>query len=137
MRSAFFIDGNRLIRPTEQHRNAMDYLERHDSLEGVGLYLNEWGHIFPLTPIENESLIADMRTGNPQARRKLIRGNFWVVVETSREFPDAAELLLDRISAGVLGLVQAAAEFDPLEHGSFPDYARARVRDRIRALTAE
>jgi len=76
------------------------------------------------------------RDRNPDGLRKLVEGNLRFVVKVAQRFQGMGLDLLDLISEGNLGLVEAAKRFDPERENKFLTYAVWWVRQAIfRALT--
>lgn len=99
--------------------------------EGMKLYLKEWGRAFPLTDSENAKLALRAQYGDREARRQLIRGNFWLIFEVAREFDSEQACLLDRISYGVIGFCHAIDLFDFDEHKNLTMFAPVLIRESI------
>lgn len=92
----------------------------------------------PLLTVEEERANgrAWQRDRNPEGLRKLVEGNLRFVVKVARKFQGMGLDLLDLISEGNLGLVEAAKRFDPERENKFLTYAVWWVRQAIfRALT--
>jgi RNA polymerase primary sigma factor len=92
----------------------------------------------PLLTVEEERSNGRswQRDRNPEGLRKLVEGNLRFVVTVARRFQGMGLDLLDLISEGNLGLVEAAKRFDPERENKFLTYAVWWVRQAIfRALT--
>lgn len=93
----------------------------------------------PLLTVEEERknghLWQDER--NPEGLRKLVEGNLRFVVKEARKFEGMGLDLLDLISEGNLGLIEAAKRFDPTRENKFLTYASWWVRQAIFHALAE
>ena len=74
---------------------------------------------------------------NPEGLRKLVEGNLRFVVKEARKFEGMGLDLLDLISEGNLGLIEAAKRFDPTRENKFLTYASWWVRQAIFHALAE
>ncbi len=97
----------------------------------LGLYLAEVARIPPLSPEEELDLARRMREGDIEARNRLILAHLRLVVSIAREYGDTGLDLLDLIQEGNLGLLEAAARFDPEKGFRFSTYARWWIRQAI------
>lgn len=68
---------------------------------------------------------------DPEALRMLVEGNLRFVVKEARKFRNMGLDLLDLISEGNLGLIEAAKRFDPNRENKFLTYASWWVRQAI------
>lgn len=75
--------------------------------------------------------------GNPEGLRYLVEGNLRFVVKEARKFQGMGLDLLDLISEGNLGLIEAAKRFDPERENKFLTYASWWVRQAIFHALAE
>ncbi len=98
----------------------------------------------PLLTTEEERLYGTMwqtETNPPDVRaeglRKLVEGNLRFVVKEARKFQGMGLDLLDLISEGNLGLIEAAKRFDPGRENKFLTYASWWVRQAIFHALAE
>lgn len=99
----------------------------------LGLYLAEVARIPPLSPEEERELARRMREGDIAARNRLVLAHLRLVVSIAREYGDTGLDLLDLIQEGNLGLLEAAARFDPERGFRFSTYARWWIRQAIGA----
>ena len=77
------------------------------------------------------------RDRNPEGLRMLVEGNLRFVVKEARKFQGMGLDLLDLISEGNLGLIEAAKRFDPERENKFLTYASWWVRQAIFHALAE
>ncbi len=106
--------------------------EDHD-VDILGLYLAEVARIPPLSPEEERELARRMREGDIEARNRLVLAHLRLVVSIAREYGDTGLDLLDLIQEGNIGLLEAAARFDPERGFRFSTYARWWIRQAIGA----
>lgn len=74
---------------------------------------------------------------NPEGLKMLVEGNLRFVVKEARKFQGMGLDLLDLISEGNLGLIEAAKRFDPERENKFLTYASWWVRQAIFHALAE
>ncbi len=93
----------------------------------------------PLLTAEEERIYGRMwqQDGNPHGLKMLVEGNLRFVVKEARKFQGMGLDLLDLISEGNLGLIEAAKRFDPERENKFLTYASWWVRQAIFHALAE
>ncbi len=93
----------------------------------------------PLLKADEERMYGRMwqNDGNPEGLRYLVEGNLRFVVKEARKFQGMGLDLLDLISEGNLGLIEAAKRFDPERENKFLTYASWWVRQAIFHALAE
>lgn len=93
----------------------------------------------PLLTAEEERIYARLwqNDRNPEGLRMLVEGNLRFVVKEARKFQGMGLDLLDLISEGNLGLIEAAKRFDPTRENKFLTYASWWVRQAIFHALAE
>jgi RNA polymerase sigma-32 factor len=101
-------------------------LARRDPLQ---LYIEE-ARRYPLLSREEEHELAVqfLKTGDPDAARKLITANLRLVVKIAHEYRRAHRNLLDLVQEGNLGLVQAVKKYDPYRGVKLSSYAAWWIR---------
>ena len=77
------------------------------------------------------------RDRDPEGLRKLVEGNLRFVVKEAMKFQGKGLDLIDLISEGNLGLIEAAKRFDPERENKFLTYAVWWVRQSIFRALAE
>ena len=95
------------------------------------LYLNEIGAKPLLTPDDEVATARRVRTGDFQARQKMIEHNLRLVVNIAKHYLNRGIPLLDLIEEGNLGLIHALEKFDPERGFRFSTYATWWVRQSI------
>ena len=111
---------------------------RHLEERALDKYFDSIREMPLLTPAEeriNGHLWQDER--NPEGLRRLVEGNLRFVVKEARKFEGMGLDLLDLISEGNLGLIEAAKRFDPTRENKFLTYASWWVRQAIFHALAE
>ena len=111
---------------------------RHLEERALDKYFDSIREMPLLTPEEERKyghLWQDER--NPEGLRKLVEGNLRFVVKEARKFEGMGLDLLDLISEGNLGLIEAAKRFDPTRENKFLTYASWWVRQAIFHALAE
>lgn len=103
----------------------------------IDLYLREIGRI-PLLPHHDLlALAARARTGDEDARKRIILANLRLVVHIARGYRNRGLPLLDLIEEGNLGLIRAADRFEPERGLRFSTYAAIWIRQAILRGVAE
>jgi len=104
-------------------------------LDATRLYLGEIG-FSPLLTAEEEVFYArKSRSGEEEARKRMIESNLRLVVKIARRYMNRGLALLDLIEEGNLGLIRAVEKFDPEKGFRFSTYATWWIRQTIeRAL---
>jgi RNA polymerase primary sigma factor len=100
------------------------------------LYLREIGQV-PLLSREEELALARLaRSGDAEARERLIRGNLRLVVKIARDYEGFGLPLLDLISEGNIGLMIGVDRFDPERGAKLSVYASFWIKQSIRRALA-
>ena len=94
-------------------------------------YLEEINRYPLLTPEEEVDLARRARSGDPEARRKLIVANLRLVITIARTFSTHGVPFLDLVEEGNLGLIKAVGMFDPERGFRFSTYASWWIRQSI------
>ena len=97
---------------------------RHLEERSLDKYFDSIRHL-PLLTAEEERINGRLwqNDHNPEGLRRLVEGNLRYVVKEARKFEGMGLDLLDLISEGNLGLIEAAKRFDPLRENKFLTYA--------------
>ncbi|MEW6752315.1 MAG: sigma-70 family RNA polymerase sigma factor [Candidatus Latescibacterota bacterium] len=102
----------------------------------VEIYLRDVGHCEPLSREEEVELFTLVRQGDEEAMRRVIRANLLFVVSVAREYTHRGLPLIDLISEGNWGLLEAVRRFDETRGFKFITYAVWWIRQAIlKALT--
>ena len=81
--------------------------------EGVSYYLKLISQIPLLTPEEEKEVTRKVREGDEEALKKLIQSNLRFVVNVAKRYAGYEVPFQELISAGNVGLIEAAKRFDP------------------------
>ncbi len=111
---------------------------RHLEERSLDKYFDSIRHL-PLLTAEEEKINGRLwqNERNPEGLRRLVEGNLRFVVKEARKFEGMGLDLLDLISEGNLGLIEAAKRFDPERLNKFLTYASWWVRQSIFHALAE
>jgi RNA polymerase primary sigma factor len=94
---------------------------------------------FPLLSAEEEKMYARMwqKDKNPESLQRLIEGNLRFVVKEAKKFQGLGLELIDLVSEGNLGLIDAAKRFDPDRNVKFVTFAILLIKQSIFHALAE
>ncbi len=95
------------------------------------LYLRELSKIPPITEEEEKQLRERIKKGDKEALKRLVEGNLRFVVNYAKRFLGYGLSYEDLINEGNLGLIEAAARFDPDKNVKFLSYAIWWIRQAI------
>ena len=95
------------------------------------LYLRELSRIPPITEEEEKQLRERIKKGDKDALKRLIEGNLRFVVNYAKRFLGYGLSYEDLINEGNLGLIEAAARYDPDKNVKFLSYAIWWIRQAI------
>lgn len=84
-----------------------------------------------LTPEEEVTLTRAVKSGDREARQRLIECNMRLVINVAKSYRNRAVPLEDLIQEGAIGLMQAAERFDPEKGYRFSTYATHWIRQAI------
>jgi RNA polymerase primary sigma factor len=100
-------------------------------------YLNEISSI-PMISAEEEARLAKLaKQGDSSAIEKLVTSNLRFVISVAKQYQSTGDLLDDLISAGNLGLIEAAKRFDETKGFKFISYAVWWIRQSIVQYVSE
>lgn len=101
------------------------------------LYLEDVSRYPQLSPAEETRLARDVRDGDEEASRVLVRSNLRLVVAIAMKYTSPTLPLLDLVQEGNLGLMHAVDKFDPDRGFRFTTYATWWIRQFITKAMAE
>ena len=102
-----------------------------DRTASLEKYFSDITRIPILSPEEEHELAIGVRNGDEVAKEKLIRANLRFVVSVAKSYAGPKIPLMDLISQGNIGLIEAAETFDPSTGFKFISYAIWRIRKNI------
>jgi RNA polymerase primary sigma factor len=126
---------NNIVAPllTEPHtQDGYDY-RNTDSFER---YKRDIGSISRITPKEEIELARRIKNGDGAARKEMIESNLRLVVAIARNYEGSGLPLLDLISEGNIGLMEAVKRFDPKFGAKLSTYAAWWIKQTIRRALA-
>jgi RNA polymerase primary sigma factor len=97
----------------------------------IKLYLQAISNVEPLTPHAETTLAGQTKKGDKEARQKLIKANLGLVVKIAREHEGLSLPLLDLVSEGNIGLMEAVERFDPAKAGDLATSASWWIKRSI------
>ncbi|UCF79259.1 MAG: sigma-70 family RNA polymerase sigma factor [Candidatus Eiseniibacteriota bacterium] len=115
---------------TELAEQEGERLSEH-SVDPLSIYLREIGRYPLLTAAEETRLGEAFRSGDEEARRRLILSNLRLVVRIAKFYRNRGVDLLDLIEEGNLGLIAAVDRFDPKRGSRFSTYASWWIRQSV------
>ena len=99
--------------------------------EIVDKYLSDISKIPILTANQEYEVAVKARAGDPQAKETLVNSNLRFVVSVAKAYSNGHAPLMDLISQGNMGLVEAVEQFDPSTGFKFISYAVWHIRKNI------
>lgn len=94
-------------------------------------YLQEVSKITMLIPEEEATLAMAVQKGDLKAMERLITANLRFVISVAKQYQNHGISLSDLINEGNVGLIKAAAKFDPTKGFKFISYAVWWIRQTI------
>ena len=91
----------------------------------------------PLSRLDEFDLFTRIKQGDEEAREKVITANLRFVVSVAREYKDYGLSLLELVSEGNVGLLEAVKRFDETRGFKFITYAVWWIRQAILKALAE
>ena len=88
-----------------------------------------------LETIDNDTmmcLLEEVKKGNIEARDKMVKGNLKLVLSILKRFQNNKENIDDLFQIGVMGLIKAIDNFDPIHKVKFSTYAVPMIIGEIR-----
>src|SRR6266550_1995372 len=108
----------------------------NESDSGLNRYLQEIGRISLLTPKEEIRLAGRIKRGDAAARERMINANLRLVVTIARDYVNLGLPLVDLISEGNIGLMEAVDRFDPEKGVKLSTYAIWWIKRAIKNALA-
>jgi RNA polymerase primary sigma factor len=108
-----------------------------NAVEAVELYWKEIKDTEPLSRSQEFELFTRVRAGDEEARQQIIKANLRFVVSVARNYKDYGMSLVELISEGNVGLLEAVKRFDETRGFKFITYAVWWIRQAILKALAE
>lgn len=102
-----------------------------DVADSMDMYLTRIGRWPLLEADEERELARQAKSGDEQAKRRLIESNLKLVVSVAKVYSRSGLPLPDLIQEGNIGLIRAVDSFDPEKGFRFSTYAVAWIRQAI------
>jgi RNA polymerase primary sigma factor len=99
-------------------------------------YLLEIGRMPLLSPAQEIELARRIQNGDAAARERMINANLRLVVTIARDYVNLGLPLLDLISEGNIGLMEAVDRFDPRKGAKLSTYATWWIKRAIKGALA-
>lgn len=85
----------------------------------------------PVCDIQETALLQLVKSGNFDARQKLVTGNLRTVLKANRGYARNGTRIFDLLKAGNRGLIHAQENYAPENDGDFAEYAGQCIRQHI------
>ena len=108
-----------------------------NTIEAVDLYWKEIKDTQPLSRSQEFELFTRSKAGDEAARQQIITANLRFVVSVARDYKDYGLSLVELISEGNVGLLEAVKRFDETRGFKFITYAVWWIRQAILKALAE
>ena len=108
-----------------------------NTVEAVDLYWKEIKDTQPLSRSQEFELFTRSKAGDEAARQQVITANLRFVVSVARDYKDYGLSLVELISEGNVGLLEAVKRFDETRGFKFITYAVWWIRQAILKALAE
>ena len=108
-----------------------------NTIEAVELYWKEIKDTQPLSRSQEFELFTRAKSGDEGARQQIITANLRFVVSVARDYKDYGLSLVELISEGNVGLLEAVKRFDETRGFKFITYAVWWIRQAILKALAE
>ena len=119
--------------PGGQRWNGKSAVNRRsgDEQSTMGLYLRDLRRVPPFTPEEEQACARLAAQGDETARQRLVQANLRFVILVAKQYRSHGIPLEDLVNEGNIGLLKAAARFDPERGIRFISYAVWWIRQAI------
>ena len=111
-------------------------MNQTDSDSSISLYMRDIMKTDLLTPEEEVALSERIRSGDKKARELMIKANLRLVVKIARDYSNYGVPLVDLISEGNIGLMNAVEKFDPDKGGKLSTYASWWIKQAVKRALA-
>lgn len=139
------MDEDNALEPLPEDLKHMDIIEQsdndvfnnlvnlggHDKDDLLAAYFNSIRKYKLLTAKEEYELGIKAREGDKKAFDRMVTSNLRLVVKVAKEYKGRGLLILDLISEGNIGLIQAVKKYDPHKGFRFSTYAIWWIRQSI------
>ena len=115
----------------------MNAQKKETTYSATDLYWRDIKDAQPLSREEEIALFKRAKTGDEEARQALVQANLRFVVRVAREYHESGLSLIELISEGNLGLLEAVERFDETRGFKFITYAVWWIRQAILRALAE
>lgn len=113
------------------YTESKEELESSEEIDIVSLYLKQAGEFPLLSSDEERELIEKAKSGNREARQRLIECNLKLVISIAKKYASSPEQLMDLIQEGNIGLLKAVERFDLSKGVRFSTYAVWWIRQTV------
>ena len=120
-----------------RRRAKMAAVRSISAVEAVELYWKEIKNTEPLSRSQEVELFTRTKAGDEEARQQIITANLRFVVSVARGYKDYGLSLVELISEGNVGLLEAVKRFDETRGFKFITYAVWWIRQAILKALAE
>ena len=100
-------------------------------------YLRDLGRLEMISPEEESELAMRIQAGDDEAFKRLVEANLRFVVSVAKQYQNRGLELMDLVNEGNIGLMKAAAKFDPTRGFKFISYAVWWIRQQILQALSE
>ena len=100
-------------------------------------YLRDLGRLEMVSPEEESELAMRIQAGDDEAFKRLVEANLRFVVSVAKQYQGRGLELMDLVNEGNIGLMKAAAKFDPTRGFKFISYAVWWIRQQILQALSE
>ena len=115
----------------------MNAQKKETMYSATDLYWRDIKNAEPLSREEEVALFKRAKAGDEEARQALVRANLRFVVRVAREYHESGLSLIELISEGNVGLLEAVQRFDETRGFKFITYAVWWIRQAILRALAE
>ena len=108
-----------------------------DAYDPIELYWRDIKNAQPLSRADEVAYFKRAKAGDEEARQVLVQANLRFVVSVAREYKDYGLSLIELVSEGNFGLLEAVKRFDETRGFKFITYAVWWIRQAILKALAE